>query len=229
MNFPIVDRLKVWLQLNRKELRQRAESVDASRQADFHGTRDLAAERIAEELELEFGADSQQCRSISSDADQLSSPIYDSSQNPTGQSLATAELQAALLRERERADDLDAQLKRRASKHKQKTLDGLAKSFKIKYPALTFEVSALESFSAATAYIDEKSQIEKQLSLLQNDPSKVNARDRIVGTKVVEIGYGRDGRMYLLREGSRCHVLRIGNKKTQKKDIAWIRSRYTGA
>jgi uncharacterized protein (DUF697 family) len=67
--------------------------------------------------------------------------------------------------------------------------------------------------------------LEAQIALLQHSPNKVNYRDKIHGTNILEIGFDGDGRMYVKREGNMTTIYRIGDKRTQKQDIEWLKSK----
>lgn len=66
--------------------------------------------------------------------------------------------------------------------------------------------------------------VERQFGLLQHDTSNIKLRDTVTGTRVRELEYNNDGRIYLSIEGNMVTVYRIGNKGTQGEDIKWIRS-----
>lgn len=67
--------------------------------------------------------------------------------------------------------------------------------------------------------------LEAQIGRLQHSPDKVIYRDKIQGTNVWEIGFDGDGRMYVKREGNIIKIYRIGDKKTQKQDIEWLKNK----
>jgi uncharacterized protein YaaW (UPF0174 family) len=44
--------------------------------------------------------------------------------------------------------------------------------------------------------------------------------------KVLEIEYGAKGRIYLIKNGNRYHICRVGNKDSQDQDINWLKNHF---
>ncbi|MCM3763877.1 YcjF family protein [Neobacillus niacini] len=68
--------------------------------------------------------------------------------------------------------------------------------------------------------------LEYQIGLLQHTPNKVNYRDKIQGISkktIHEIGFDKDGRMYVSHEGNIITIYRVGDKGSQQLDIDWLK------
>jgi len=98
------------------------------------------------------------------------------------------------------------------------------KRFRRCYPELGFSDGSLEM--AARLSPDLLIGLERLLGLLNHRPDKVCFRCRIHSTYVDEIGFAGKHRLYVVRQGGRFTVVRIGSKATQKRDIESLRLRY---
>ncbi len=102
--------------------------------------------------------------------------------------------------------------------HKRRFLE---KRVKI-YSNIDFKKKSLTEYSKLTD--DDSISLEKKLGLLQYNPDAVTTRCKIQATKFLEIGFGSQGRMYVLQEGNQYHIYKIGNKNTQNQDINYLKS-----
>lgn len=123
-------------------------------------------------------------------------------------------------RESERIPQLETSLARALEQREKSIRDRLQTC----YPSLELAngvVRALAKLSHPRMHA-----IERQLGLLQHDRSKASFRGRVVGSTAEELIFDRDGRLYILRDGSAVRVLRVGAKKSQAADIRWVRDNY---
>jgi uncharacterized protein (DUF697 family) len=93
------------------------------------------------------------------------------------------------------------------------------------YPSLRFEAGFFRQ--VANLSHERVHALERQLGLLQHDPSKANFRCRISDSRAEELGFSGNGRLYVVRDGGRISIARIGDKGSQEKDVAWLRQRYS--
>lgn len=106
----------------------------------------------------------------------------------------------------------------------EKVAEKLNIRFKICYPSLTFTDKSLTRIARLNDKISLK--LEKNFGLLQHEPKKINFRDKIFGTDVVEIEFNRAGRLYIKKFNGTFKIVCVGDKKSQKMDLKWLRENY---
>ena len=113
------------------------------------------------------------------------------------------------------------QLKAKIEAFSRKRTDILISRIHHCYPSITLKTQAWRDI----VELSERrlNAFERQLGLLQHNPEKAKFRDIIVGTRIREIGFDHDGRIYAKIEGNTVEIYRIGNKKSQDQDIKWIK------
>jgi len=90
------------------------------------------------------------------------------------------------------------------------------------YPNIKVEEEAYKDIVSLTD--SGLNAVERKLGLLQHNISNVKFRDTVAGTRVRELDYDHDGRIYAAIEGNMVTIYRVGNKGTQPEDIKWITS-----
>lgn len=106
----------------------------------------------------------------------------------------------------------------------EKVVRNLEKTFAACYSSLRFTGGALKSITKLPA--SDRLKLEAQFGFLQHNPQKAKFRDDIVGTDVKELEFGDGGRFYVRKEGARFIVVCVGNKNSQKTDIAHLKRSY---
>ncbi len=115
------------------------------------------------------------------------------------------------------------QLKVKIEAFTRKRTDILINRIRHCYPSITLETQAWRDIVELTEH--RLNAFERQLGLLQHNPEKANFRDVIAGTRIREIGFDHDGRIYAKIEGNTVTIYRIGNKNSQDEDIKWVKQR----
>lgn len=100
----------------------------------------------------------------------------------------------------------------------------LSDRFRKCYPGLRIEDPVFKRLAALPH--DRVHAVERQLGLLQHDPAAANFRCRIDASVAEELGFGTDGRLYVVREGGTISIVRVSDKGSQEKDLAWLRRNH---
>ena len=100
----------------------------------------------------------------------------------------------------------------------------LSDRFRKCYPGLRIEDPVFKRLAALPH--DRVHAVERQLGLLQHDPAGANFRCRIDASVAEELGFGTDGRLYVVREGGTISIVRVSDKGSQEKDLAWLRRNH---
>ena len=100
----------------------------------------------------------------------------------------------------------------------------LSDRFRKCYPGLRIEDPVFKRLAALPH--DRVHAVERQLGLLQHDPAAANFRCRIDASVAEELGFGTDGRLYVVREGGAITIVRVSHKGSQEKDLAWLRRNH---
>lgn len=103
-----------------------------------------------------------------------------------------------------------------------KRADILKKRFGHCYPSICLEAQAWRDIVELVGH--RLNAFERQMGLMQHDISKARFRDIVIGTRIRELDFDHDGRIYASIEGNSITIWRIGDKRSQDSDIKWIKS-----
>lgn len=115
-----------------------------------------------------------------------------------------------------------AQLEKKINQTNSKRSNLFKDRFEKNYNNIKFEKNSFDEFLQFSS--SDQMYIEKQMGMLQHTPDKASFRCNINGTNFKEIGYTQTGRMYVLQNGSKYLIYKIGDKKTQDKDIKYLKN-----
>jgi hypothetical protein len=105
-----------------------------------------------------------------------------------------------------------------------KVADKLNKRFKNLYPSLIFTSKSITRVARLDEIVSLK--LEREFSTLQHTPNNINFRDKIIGSDVFEVEFNKSGRLYIRRDNNNFEVVCVGDKKSQHKDLKWLRENY---
>lgn len=113
-------------------------------------------------------------------------------------------------------------LKTKSESYYKKRQDIISQRIRLCYPNIKVEQEAYKDIVGLTEM--QLNSVERNLGLMHHNISCVKFRGTVSGTRVRELDYDHDGRIYASIEGNMVTVFRVGNKGTQYEDIKWIRS-----
>lgn len=115
-----------------------------------------------------------------------------------------------------------AKLEAKFEKAKMKQKEILRTRYQKLYPNVDVKERALDFL--VNLDLDKSLAFERKLSYLQHGSmEKIQFRDQIHGTKIKEIAFTGDGRIYVELKDNKIIVHAVGDKSTQPQDIAYLR------
>jgi predicted RNase H-like nuclease (RuvC/YqgF family) len=166
---------------------------------------------------------------LSQDAEALFEELDQLEQGAARQRNLREETENEILELREEVQRLEGRL--RKDRKKQSDAERLRKRLGVLYKNLEFTDRAVEGMAALQP--DVRLRAEEAVQLLNTDASKVAVKRKVFGKGgkgfVLEAGFAYSGRLYFHRNGGRVHVVAIGTKNTQTKDLAYLESYRSAA
>lgn len=135
--------------------------------------------------------------------------------------------QAELAAERERIEAFEKERAREEEK-RLKESEAAMKRFNALYKNLAISGRAVEGFVALPE--EQRIKAEEVIHQLNEDPAQVPVKRKVFSGKksrdtVIEVDFAYSGRLYFRHTGERgVEVIAIGNKNTQARDMAFVKS-----